>query len=358
MGFPLRMVLGALGAAAVVAAGLAPPAPPVTTTATLAAASTQTWSVQPATAEGADGRVSWNFAIAPGESITDFAQVNNFSDQPLTVQVYSHDAVNTPEGAFTLQPADAEPAEVGAWIGLSEQVTIAPGDHAIIPFTLTVPVDTPPGDYAGGVVASVMTTATDAHGQQMVVDNRVGARVYLRVAGELTPQLAVVAGEARYDRSWIPFSGGTVTATFEVRNSGNVRLSGEQAVAGHGLFGLGKHTMVPGDLPEILPGQSIVVTVQLEGVAPLVWVTEKLVIHPQSPQAEVEAAPASATVSMWAMPWPELITLALLGFGGWGAWWQRQRRQRRTEAMLAEAVAKAREEVRRGLQQERGKAGK
>ena len=69
-----------------------------------------------------------------------------------------------------------------------------------------------------------------------------------------------------------------MTATFEVRNSGNVRLSGEQAVAGHGLFGLGKHTMVPGDLPEILPGQSIVVTVQLEGVAPLVWVTEKLVI--------------------------------------------------------------------------------
>src|SRR5690606_41485199 len=41
-----------------------------------------------------------------------------------------------------------------------------------------------------------------------------------------------------------------------------------------------------GDLPEILPGQSIVVTVQLEGVAPLVWVTEKLVIHPQSPQAD------------------------------------------------------------------------
>jgi hypothetical protein len=354
----MRMMWAALGTAVVAAAGPALAAVPVEPQAMYAAASAQTWSVQPATSDGADGRASWEFDLAPGESVDDFAQVNNFGDQPLTFRVYSQDATNTPGGAFTLQPADVEPVEVGAWIGLSEQVTVAPGEHAIVPFTITVPADATPGDHAGGIVASILTQGVDTEGQQVIVDNRVGSRVYLRVAGALAPQLQIVRLEATYDRSWVPFSAGDVTATFQVRNTGNVRLAGEQTVTGQGLFGLGKHTMTLGDLPEILPGESVVVTVQIEDVAPLLRVTEQVTVHPRPPQtAEVTPAQATATVSVWAMPWSELGILVLLGLGGWWAWWQRRRRQRRTAAMLEEAVAKAREEARRELQQKSGQAG-
>lgn len=347
----------ALGTAVAVAAGLALALGPFESS--TAHAATNAWSVQPATEDGADGRASWDFELAPGETVTDFAQVNNFGDQPLTFQVYSQDATNTPGGAFTLQPADVEPAVVGAWIGLGEQVTVAPGEHAIVPFTLTVPDNAPPGDHAGGIVASVATPGVDASGQQVIVDNRIGSRVYLRVAGDLAASLTLQGLEASYERSWVPFTSGDVEVSFEVHNTGNVRLGGEQWIESHGPFGLGERTVTLDALPEILPGESVVVTARVEGVAPLVRVTEHVHVQPVPPADAREGTPpgpSTGHVSVWAMPWPELALLVLLGFGGCLAWWKRRRSKRRTAVMVQEAVAKARQDLRQELQGQDGVA--
>lgn len=104
-------MIQAIGSVLIVVAGVAVPASVAVADASPTA---QTWSVQPATDDGADGRASWDFELEPGESVDDIAQVNNFGDQPLTFRVYSHDAINAPEGAFTLQPADVAPA-AGCW---------------------------------------------------------------------------------------------------------------------------------------------------------------------------------------------------------------------------------------------------
>src|SRR5690625_3278675 len=106
----------------------------------------QTWSVQPADDEGADDRPSWDYELEPGETVEDVAQVNNFGTEPVTFRVYSHDAINAPDGGFTLQPSDVEPVDVGAWIGLDEEVTVEPGDGALVPFTLSVPEDAMHGE--------------------------------------------------------------------------------------------------------------------------------------------------------------------------------------------------------------------
>lgn len=354
------MIQATIGSIFVVVAGVAVPAsaaavgaPPTADAPTTA----QTWSVQPATDDGADGRASWDFELEPGASVDDIAQVNNFGDQPLTFRVYSHDAINAPEGAFTLQPADVAPAAVGAWVGLDEQVTIEPGGSALIPFTLTVPDDATPGDHAGGIVASVTAEATDADGQQVLVDNRVGSRIYLRVAGAIDPVLAVTDLQVDYERSWVPFAAGEVTITYDVRNVGNVRLSGEQTVTGRGLLGLGKHAVSMNELPEILPGQSVTVSAHAADVAPLFRVTEEVAVNPRTaePAGTAEVIPpaqASAAVTVWAMPWPELVIVALVLAGVWWSWWRRRQRRRQAATMMDEAMAKAREELRRELQQE------
>ncbi len=318
--------------------------------------SSLTWSVQPADEEGADGRAHWEFEVEPGETIEDIAQVNNFSSEEITFRVYSHDAVNTPEGGFTLQPAEVEPAGVGAWIGLDEEVTIEAGESAIVPFSLNVPQDATPGDHAGGMVASVTSAATDADGQRVLVDNRVGSRIYLRVAGAVQPTLEVTGLTVAYERAWVPFSTGTATLTYEVHNAGNVRLAAEQVISGHGVFGLAEHSVAVDPLDEILPGGSLTVTEQIDGIPPLLRVTEQVVVTPVPPQISANALPvvqATQSAHAWAIPWVESIVLvALLLLLVWSVW--RRRRARAENArQIDEAVAKAREEVRKELQSDK-----
>ncbi len=313
-----------------------------------------TWSVQPAGEEGADGRPHWEFEVEPGESVEDLAQLNNFSEEPVTFRVYSHDAINSPDGGFTLQPADVPATEVGAWVALDEQVTVEPGDSVNIPFTLSVPADATPGDHAGGIVASVTSQATDAKGQQVLVDNRVGSRIYLRVAGDVNPALEVSNLSVSFDRSWIPFTTGTATVTYEVHNAGNLRLSGEQNITGHGVFGLGRHTLTPDPVGEVLPGESVTVSQEVEGVLPLFRVTEEVLVTPQVPQTgSATALPlvqATQATDAWALPWIELVILAALVLLVVWSSWRRRRTRRKNAQQIDEAVARAREEMRKELQ--------
>ncbi len=314
-----------------------------------------TWSVQPAGEEGADGRPHWEFELEPGESVEDVAQLNNFSDEVVTFRVYSHDAINSPEGGFTLQPANEEPKQVGAWIGLDEEITVEPGDSVTIPFTLTVPQDAVPGDHAGGIVASVTSQTTDAQGQQVLVENRVGSRIYLRVAGEVTPALQVSNLSVSYDRSWVPFTAGSTTVSYELRNTGNIRLAGEQSISGHGLFGWGEHSVSIEPAGEILPGESVTVSHEVEGVLPLFRITEEVLVTPEAPQTGTATAlpvvQATDSAQAWALPWVELLILAVILLWVVLGWWRRRRSKKKSAAQIEEAVAKAKEEVRREMQE-------
>lgn len=361
------MARGALTTVAGVLAGLTLAITPATAaedqaqqTAETESESSLTWSVQPAGEDGADGRSHWDLEMDPGETVEDAAQLNNFSDEAVTFQVYSHDAINSPDGGFTLQPADAEPVDVGAWVALDEEVTVEAGESATVPFSLTVPPDATPGDHAGGIVASVTSETTDAQGQRVLVDNRVGSRIYLRVAGDVNPALEVTNLDVSFDRSWVPFTTGVATVTYEVHNAGNVRLSGEQAISGHGLFGLGDHTVGLDPVGEVLPGESVTVTEQVDGILPLFRVTEEVLVTPEAPETSATVLPivqAQESSQAWALPWAELIILAVLVLLVAGSWWRRRRAKAKNAKQVDEAVAKAREEIRKELQAEKSPAG-
>src|SRR5699024_7766773 len=82
--------------------------------------------------------------------------------EDVTFALLASDGVVGESGAFDLLPSDVEPTDTGAWIDIEEEVALAAGESAVVPFTITVPEDALPGDHPGGIVASLSTAASGA----------------------------------------------------------------------------------------------------------------------------------------------------------------------------------------------------
>ncbi|MER7890122.1 DUF916 domain-containing protein [Micromonospora sp. NPDC094482] len=308
-----------------------------------------TVGIAPSTARGPNGRSAFTYKLNPGASVTDHVGITNHSTRPVTLALYASDAFTTLRGGYDLLPAGRQPVDVGSWVRLPRQTVTVPSTSRLdVPFTLTVPTNATPGDHAGGIVASLTATTTNAQGNQVAVDHRVGSRIHLRVTGELAPALAVENLVVGHNRSVDPLRGGTVTATFDVRNTGNVRLTGQPSLEVAGPFGLAGRTVDGAALPEILPGGAVRTTVRMHGVPPLVRLTATAAVAPQPVDGQVLDPPPATVVaraSLWAPPWPQLLLLVACGLVGWGLVRVRRRRQRRLRRALDLARAQGRAEV-------------
>lgn len=299
-----------------------------------------TWGVAPADEEAADGRISFRYELDPGDVVEDHLEVTNYSDRTILFDLVSSDGTIGPEGAFDLLPSDAEPVSSGAWIDVQETVEIEPEASAVVPFTLTVPEDALPGDHPGGIAASVSRVGETDEGPMVGFDTRVGARVHLRVSGELAPQINVSDLTATYEASANPFQPGTLHIDYTVVNDGNVRLGSAQTLAASGLFGIsaGVDGAVLAEQREVLPGQDTRVSTEVAGVWPLGQLrstvsTQQLVVGEDV--VDVPLTGSQATATTWAVPWPQLILLALVV--GLVAWRQRLRKRRRLALERARA---------------------
>jgi Bacterial protein of unknown function (DUF916) len=336
------VLAGVLPAGAVAAAPTPTPSP--SASAPAAGTAAVTWGVAPSSRKGPDGRAAFTYKLDPGAELTDYAGISNYSSSPITVDVYASDAFTTPSGGFDLLPAAQKPTDVGTWVVFEpryRRLVIPSKSRVDVPFRLTVPRNATPGDHAGGIVASIAEPGTDAGGNRVRVDRRVGARVYLRVTGELAPAFTVERLDAGYDGTLNPLGGGTVAATYRVRNTGNVRLSGTPRVEVAGPFGLGRRTVDAPALPEILPGGEYTATVELRGAAPLVRLGVDLDLAPVAVNAATPVPAAAGHATVWAWPWSQGALLLLCG----GAVWLWLYRRRATARALAAARAQGRAEA-------------
>ncbi|GIJ76490.1 protein of unknown function [Micromonospora phaseoli] len=344
----LAVVLAlAAGSVPPAAPALAAPAPAPTAPAD---AAPLTWGVAPSSRKGPDGRPAFEYKLGPGATLTDYVAVTNHSDRPITLDLYASDAFTTAQGGFDLLAAAKKPVDVGAWVTFKTRTFTVPSTSRLdVPFTLAVPRNATPGDHPGGIVASLAATGTDDEGNQVAVDHRVGARVYLRVTGELQPALDVENLTVTHDGTWHPLRGGTVTAELTVRNTGNLRLTGRPELTVTGPFGVARRLGVGEPLPEILPGSSYRTSVRIDGVPPLFRLQATLVVEPGPVTDEVlDPPPQTVTqrVGLWALPWSQLAILLLVAAASWLTVARRRRRRRRAAQQLERAVAAAREQGR------------
>ncbi|WP_405592121.1 WxL protein peptidoglycan domain-containing protein [Streptomyces sp. NBC_01092] len=308
-----------------------------------------TFGAQPSTAKKPDTRPNFSYGATPGAVVKDHIAVFNYGTKPLTLRVYAQDALTTADGGFDLFAAKHRPTDVGSWIKLRKnEVKVPARSRAIVPFTLTVPAKATPGDHTGGIVASLSAAGADKKGNKVALDQRVGARVYLRVAGALTPRLAVEDLRTVYDGTANPFGTGTATVTYTVRNTGNVRLAAHQTVGVRDGLGAAAEVAKLRDLPELLPGDSVAVTAKATGVLPAFRGTTSVTIDPEPVRGDVQhrlLPRVTRTEAFTAVPWAFLTLLLVLAAAAVTFVLIRRRRRRRTDSVPVRSASRPKQAV-------------
>ncbi len=276
-----------------------------------------TWAVQPSSPQGPGGRDYFILSATPGQEMIDYVGISNLSDKPVEFKVYATDAFTTQDGAFSLLAGDSAPTDVGQWVGFDAGTyTVPAGKRLDIPFRLQVPLDASPGDHIGGIVAAVAATETSGDGsQQLTVDRRVGARIYLRVAGPAQPSLKIKSIHVGYKSSLSSLSPlGVTTVTYEVTNDGNVRLAATAKVRLVGPFGIKLGNAKANEIRELLPRSSVTVTETIPNVIAAGRISAEVSLAPfdlgDSSTGTLKSVNRAG--SAWAMPWLLLLALVLV----------------------------------------------
>ncbi|WP_238010462.1 DUF916 domain-containing protein [Dactylosporangium sp. AC04546] len=301
---------------------------------------TVTWTVQPATPGGPDGRRWIERTLDPGQAVTEHLAVRNFGDTTAVFALKAADGYLTDKGRFNMLPSDRASVDGGTWVAVQPTVRVGAKETVVVPFTITAPAGATPGDHPAGIAATVTSA-----GGQVNVESRVGFRLMLRASGTPAATLSVTGLTTSYERSWNPFRPGRAHVTYTVTNTGNVWLSGQGRVSAGG----GSATA---DVGELLPKGTHQADVRVGGVWPFGRVRTTVTLTPvvlgDTGAGPVAANTVTTTATAWALPWSQLLLLAALVGLVFALRNQRRTRRRRLDAMLDHARAEGRESALRG----------
>ncbi|MCI2956332.1 DUF916 domain-containing protein [Agromyces atrinae] len=302
---------------------------------------------EPLSDENTTGRTRFSYQLSPGQVIEDGYIVTNTGSVPQTFALFATDAFNSEDGGYGLLDTGVVPTGAGAWVVFEGGVTtvsldLQPGESRTVPFTLSAPADAAPGDHAAGLVIS----AVSADGQ-VLLDRRVGTRLYVRVPGDLQPNLTISSMTSSYTPSFNPFDG-ISTVTFTVRNAGNVALGAATTVDVRGLFGIGLGESVRQELAEMLPGSTRTVSVDVHGVGQWIYLAPTVRL---APTVDAEAlnpgplAPVDRDIVTFVVPWALLALLVLAGLVFAWVRFSRRRNDKNARAWVEYTEAEARRKI-------------
>lgn len=266
------------------------------------------WSVSTVDSPNGTGRPNFSYESELGSTVNDAIRITNTGSLALDLSVYPADAFTTSTGQIDLDTADVAPDNAGAWIQVEKStLTLQPGQQADVPFTLTVPADARPGDHSGGIITSLSTGGNGA----LSIDRRLATRVNVRVPGELVPSIELSELGASYMGSWNPFALGSISFDYTLTNTGNTRLTGVEAVAAAGLFGLANAGTAQTELPEVLPGSTIEVHREL-ATAPWGLISGTVVVAPEAVGFGAQGLdPVKLDYRVAAVPWTLVVVLLI-----------------------------------------------
>lgn len=269
----------------------------------------------------------FHLSAYPGETVRNTAIVSNHTSKPVTLLDYPVDAHNSATGTFAMASQTDPRATVGAWVHLaSSSITIPAGADRPLPFRLTVPAGTAPGDYAGALIiqAPPVIGKTATHSGTAVrlnIIQRQGLRIYLHVDGAATRALTVGS------MHWTNTGGGT-DFTLPIHNTGNTTLHPAASLVIASRIGANAHLSFT-RVESILPGDQLTLHAHLEHPA-------AIQIGAATATVRSEAGSKTTTTDYTNLPWaPIAATLAVLLLAALAATSRARSRRRRAHTHRA-----------------------
>jgi hypothetical protein len=175
----------------------------------------------------------FQFTLAPGAGVDDAVLVvNNSQTEAMSLNVHPVLAYTGLTGGISFD--DKPPEGVALWMSLPDagRVDVPVGKSARLPFTVTVPDGTPPGEYVLGILAApaeepALSAAEGPQvsgasgGMQVVVIPQAAVTVIVTVPGDLAPALSIESVASEQDQS------GQLLTKIAIRNTGNAGWAGK-----------------------------------------------------------------------------------------------------------------------------------
>lgn len=111
------------------------------------------------------------FEGEPGSTMRDTVLIQNLSNEEATFSLYGADPTFSSQGTPAYKTRDAGGDGEGRWITFDEpSITLKAREERTVPFTLTIPEDTPLGDYRAGV--AMEKTKQDINNPNIIIATR------------------------------------------------------------------------------------------------------------------------------------------------------------------------------------------
>jgi hypothetical protein len=124
----------------------------------------------------------FEFTLNPGESVTNAVIAKNFSSDTLNLMVEPVDGKTATNGGISYDFENT--AGPSRWIHITNDTRfeIRPFHIQKLPFTVTVPLGTPPGEYVAGFLTALVPTTPTPEPTNQGKDNNFSVNVVTRVA--------------------------------------------------------------------------------------------------------------------------------------------------------------------------------
>lgn len=261
-------------------------------------------AIEPASTGGGIKRSSFNYTLTPGDSQTDSVVVSNLGDASQNVRVYLANAFTTASGKIGVKANESAKEDPVGWVNYTSKlgngvIQIPAKTSKTIPFTITVPPDAAPGDYAIGLAAVPVVDPLAAQPGQnnLTVVTAVATLLRLKVDGPLLPVVQIANLAADATPALVPGTdGGTTSVSFQVVNAGNQSFKATVNITETDALGNDMYSYPPIQLNEMLPGSAVPVDVGWPD-APSVRGAVKVEVTTDTTATVVRKA------SFWSIPW-------------------------------------------------------
>jgi hypothetical protein len=156
--------------------------------------------------------------------------------------------------------------------------------------------------------------------KNLTFEQRLVAKVYVRVSGTPVAKLEVQQLRASYSGTLNPIGSGSMTVRYVVHNAGNIDLGAHLKLSVSGLLGHAGTVPRLADIADLLPGASAKFSVKVPDVFPSFYLSGKVTVTPTAlaAAADPKLVSASATTHFWAIPWALIVSILILAAIAYG----------------------------------------